>query len=448
MTALLDNRVGGDVPFYAMNLERLHQTVKRARSVIEKRDTSIPVPEAEMYSILTKIQDLEKQVEGLLNLKGKPASAATGSSASTAPDSGDEDCDAENLMYDLGARAVVDSDGKVSGHPLFRRNANCAMVSAVKSKPGAPSGQKFPNASEAAGKGDPTSSSGDGDDPAAMANGRGKPSDAPGTSAAQSRFPKPPIKTSPAVLDAYDPSSKASAEAPEPNGSMSDDESPSAAAQPKGAAKGNGASDPAATGIPDSQKKVLSGNVRVVEVQTLPVDGKYITTTITKTTTRRTTVTLMLPHTSTNAAEKQKYQDEDDAGTFIYTTITKTMPDGSVVTEPVAAGTPAGNSAPMRASLNSDSFKKFSNDSASDKFAKIAAVSQRPEMGLPKEDKEKGEDYLPEDPPRNSPSHPRDSTQQMVCEQNCKTQISRLTGTTLPSARPSWICPPPCETSP
>ncbi|KAG6000386.1 hypothetical protein E4U21_005491 [Claviceps maximensis] len=124
---LLGLRDAEIVPSYASDLVRLHHTVLRARSVIQSRDTTIPIPESEVESVLGKIQELERQVEALLHHR-------VGVEAATAvPDNQEQqDCDAENLMFDLGARAEVDENAQVSGHPFFRRNANCIMESAVK----------------------------------------------------------------------------------------------------------------------------------------------------------------------------------------------------------------------------------------------------------------------------------------------------------------------------
>ena len=123
------------VPNFLNDIGRLHRSVKRARSVVEDRDVAVKVPEEELKSILTKLQELEKQVEGLLPSGGSDVASATPSSGTvsssgSSSSSADQNCDAESLLYSLGANASKDASGKVSDHPMFK-NANCSMDAIV-----------------------------------------------------------------------------------------------------------------------------------------------------------------------------------------------------------------------------------------------------------------------------------------------------------------------------
>ncbi|KAG6012556.1 hypothetical protein E4U54_007464 [Claviceps lovelessii] len=133
--ALQRRSAEGAAPSYASDLGRLHHTVRRARSVIKSRDTSIPVLQSEVESVLAKLQDLERQVQAMMQ---DQALGAQGEAVSP----NQRDCDAENLIHDLGARAVEDAKGRVSGHPFFRRNANCTVESAAR---GNTQGNTFPS---------------------------------------------------------------------------------------------------------------------------------------------------------------------------------------------------------------------------------------------------------------------------------------------------------------
>ncbi|KAG5982730.1 hypothetical protein E4U55_001448 [Claviceps digitariae] len=105
--AALQRRNAEDAPSYASDLGRLHHTVRRARSVIQGRDTSIPITESEVGNVLAKIQELERQVQALM--QGADVDDEDGDEDG---DDDQQDCDAENLMFDLGARAVVDANGQ------------------------------------------------------------------------------------------------------------------------------------------------------------------------------------------------------------------------------------------------------------------------------------------------------------------------------------------------
>ncbi|KAK2593102.1 hypothetical protein QQS21_009192 [Conoideocrella luteorostrata] len=360
-----------DVPSYAANLERFHHTVKRARSVIESRGASVSVPESELHSILTKIEELEKQVKALLGGDEDSEKAASapgsgpGSSTSAKYASDDQACDAENLIYDLGARAVVDADGKVSDHPLFRRNANCPMESAVKGKKG----------SDQAGSGSDGDASGTGagnmrDSEAPADSQRSGNEATPVSSAAASNVPLlsiPPVKTSPAVADAAAKHNTpdTSPYSPEMDGSKGDDTT-SPAAKPKNVVQGN--IPPAASTPSSAPKQAASDTLETVETQTLPINGKYVTTTITRTTTRRSTVTVAMPDSQTDVAEGGEYEDNDRALPTGLLTATGGKPDRVHGTEPMTPEAATLGSSSIPALPISGSFRKFSNGTMMEKF--------------------------------------------------------------------------------
>ncbi|POR36988.1 Uncharacterized protein TPAR_02816 [Tolypocladium paradoxum] len=106
------------LPAFANDIVRLHDTVKRARGVVEDRDATVQVPQSELLDILSKLNSLEQQVAALL-----PA----GTKDDKKPDTGDQNCDVEHLLFSLGVNGPDNKPGQVSDHPLFRRNANCSM---------------------------------------------------------------------------------------------------------------------------------------------------------------------------------------------------------------------------------------------------------------------------------------------------------------------------------
>ncbi|TWU72493.1 hypothetical protein ED733_001477 [Metarhizium rileyi] len=315
----------GGIPSYARDISRFHHTVKRARSIIESREDSVAVPKTELHGILTKLEDLEEQVKALLNENGgsaptspapgmEPASSPASGDKSGTSGSGDQDCDAENLIYDLGARAVVDADGQVSGHPLFRRNANCAMESAVNGK----------NDGSAGGSSESFRGSGKGG--AAEAS----PSMASDTTYAGGQDGS---NSSPSTGDA-------SSDGHQPNGSMGKDSSSEAQ-------HGDKTNDPGLS-------RVVSAAVETIETKTLPVDGKLITTTITRTTTIRSTVTIARYHGATGSAEKETPDGTDRS------VITAKRPEYGGSGH--AKQTAASQDAPVAPSVGS--FKQFTNSTS------------------------------------------------------------------------------------
>ncbi|KID76292.1 uncharacterized protein G6M90_00g076380 [Metarhizium brunneum] len=292
-------------PSYATNIERFHYTVKRARSIIESRDATVAVSQSEIHSILTKIEELDRQVRALLPNGPEPTSPVPrlgpGSQPASDKTNGaggarDQDCDAENLIYDLGARAVVDADGHVSGHPLFRRNSNCPMESAVNGK---------------------------------------NPANAGGASSENHKSGNPK-------------GADASAE----------EKQKSKAEGGKGSAALDVPGGEARTGLP----QVVSATVETVEVKTVPVNGALVMTTVTRTTTRLSTVTVVRQHKATGStAAKQTTPDDTTAAV-------KNPQDGTgkgVEKPKVAQNVPVAPSA--------GSFAQFSNDTS--KFSNSTAAS-------------------------------------------------------------------------
>ncbi|OAQ61828.1 hypothetical protein VFPPC_09610 [Pochonia chlamydosporia 170] len=392
-STVLHGHTARDIPSYAANLKRLHHTVKRARSVIENRDASVTVAQSELQGILTKIEDLEKQVKALMKGGDAPTTATSpvpGLESGPAPTSSkkygtdsaaDQDCDAENLLYDLGARAVVDADGQVSGHPLFRRNADCPMESAVKGKKGGKAGSSgsseasgetgSPDASEPSTTGpsnkgnivaSPQGSNGEGDaaPPNASNDASGAAKDVPSPLASKEKHMNPSAETPPTVPD--DSDAPYSTDDASPNthksaGSMDDDSSPQAKQKNVvGGDKGTTVLTISATEVPsDLPKQVVSATEETVEVKTLPFNGKYMTTTITKTTTRRSTVTVTLQH-KTDATGNGKFDDDRVVPTGFLTT-TKKKPQGAANKD--AEATETSENVPSAPSIGS--FKKFTN---------------------------------------------------------------------------------------
>ncbi|KID87798.1 hypothetical protein MGU_05036 [Metarhizium guizhouense ARSEF 977] len=319
----VDNAAEG-IPSYATNIERFHYTVKRARSIIESRDATVAVSQSEIHSILTKIEELDRQVRALLPNGPEPTSPVPRLGPGSQPTSDktygaggarDQDCDAENLIYDLGARAVVDADGHVSGHPLFRRNSNCPMESAVNGK-------------------DPANAGGSSDSPKGSAKS--------GT-AANGGDRKANPNTSPPTGDASSENHKSG----HPKGA---DTSP----EEKQQAKAEGGKGSAMLDVPGSEARtglpqVVSATVEMVEVKTVPVNGELVMTTVTRTTTRLSTVTVVRHHKATGSAAKQ-------------------TPDGTgkgVEKPKVSQNVPVAPSA--------GSFAQFSNDTS--KFSNSTAAS-------------------------------------------------------------------------
>lgn len=330
----VDNAAEG-IPSYATNIERFHYTVKRARSIIESRDATVAVSQSEVHSILTKIEELDRQVRALLPNGPEPTSPVPRLGPGSQPTSDktygaggarDQDCDAENLIYDLGARAVVDADGHVSGHPLFRRNANCPMESAVNGK----------NPANAGGSSD--SSKGPAKSGAA-ANGGDR---------------KANPNTSPPTGDASSENHKSG----HPKGAnTSPEEKQNAKAEgSKGSAVLDVPGSDARTGLP----QVVSATVEMVEVKTVPVNGELVMTTVTRTTTRLSTVTVVRHHKATGSAAKQT---PDDTAAAV-----KNPQDGTgkgVEKPKVSQNVPVAPSA--------GSFAQFSNDTS--KFSNSTAAS-------------------------------------------------------------------------
>lgn len=394
--AVLHSHSARGIPSYATNIERLHHTVKRARSVIENRDTSVPVPETELHGILTKIEELEKQVKGLM--KGGEASATSPATLGSGPTSdkkygsdgsSDQDCDAENLLYDLGARAVVDADGQVSGHPLFRRNANCPMESAGKGKKkGGESGSSSTGSDEAGAAVVPGASEPSGTPSLNMGNNvvsLKKPSGADDVSspvASDSVFdvtkgvsaaPVPkekhisPVSAHANKASPTDPDSDVpySTDDASPNTRKSDDSMENDASSPEANQKnviGGGKGTPVitidATEVPSGlPPQVVSATEETIEIKTLPVNGEFITTTITKTTTRRSTVTVTRQHQPTDVAKNEKFDEADSPVPTGFLTTTKNKPNGVANKDSVA--TEASDILPL--APGAGSFKKFSN---------------------------------------------------------------------------------------
>ncbi|KAG8418267.1 hypothetical protein J3458_005692 [Metarhizium acridum] len=322
----VDNAAQG-IPSYATNIERFHYTVKRARSIIESRDTTVPVPKSELHSILTKIEELERQVRALMNGDSAEPTSPTprlGPGSSPPSDSkygsggaSDQDCDAENLIYDLGARAVVDADGHVSGHPLFRRNANCPMESAVNGK----------NSANASGSSDSPKGSAKSGTAANGGDHKANPNASP-------------------------PTGDASAYNHKSGHSMGTDTSPGE----KQKAKAEGGKGAAVLDVPASEAhtgspQVVSATVEMVEVKIVPVNGELVTATVTRTTTRLSTVTVGRQHKATDSAAKET---SDDTGVA-----TKEPQDGTSkgVEKPKIT-----QNVPM--APGSGSFAQFSNDTS------------------------------------------------------------------------------------
>ncbi|KAK2603727.1 hypothetical protein QQS21_004103 [Conoideocrella luteorostrata] len=141
--AVMDNDSAQTIPSYAINMDRLQQTVKQAHRIVKSRDASVAVSRTELHDLLTKIEDLEKQVQALTNRGDASASTSPVLDSKTEPipssnkiydadETGYYNCDAENLLYDLGVRTVVDTDGQVSVHPSFRRNPKCTVEANTK----------------------------------------------------------------------------------------------------------------------------------------------------------------------------------------------------------------------------------------------------------------------------------------------------------------------------
>ncbi|KAK9445547.1 hypothetical protein VB005_00659 [Metarhizium brunneum] len=330
-------------PSYATNIERFHYTVKRARSIIESRDATVAVSQSEIHSILTKIEELDRQVRALLPNGPEPTSPVPrlgpGSQPASDKTSGaggarDQDCDAENLIYDLGARAVVDADGHVSGHPLFRRNSNCPMESAVNGK-------------------NPANAGGSGDSPKGPAKS--------GT-AANGADRKANPNTSPPTGDASSENHKSG----NPKGA-------DASAEEKQKAKAEGGKGSAALDVPGGEARtglpqVVSATVEMVEVKTVPVNGALVMTTVTRTTTRLSTVTVVRQHKATGSTAAKQTTHDDTAAAV------KNPQDGTgkgVEKPKVSQNVPVAPSA--------GSFAQFSNDTS--KFSNSTAASHAPQAG-------------------------------------------------------------------
>lgn len=420
--AVLHGHHARGIPSYATNIKRLHHTVKRARSVIENRDTSVAVPETELHNIITKIEDLEKQVKALMKggeatatspatSPGTLGSAPTSEKKYGADGSSDQDCDAENLIYDLGARAVVDVNGEVSGHPLFRRNANCPMESAGKGKKkGGKSGKSsglstgsdeagdgaVPGASEPSGT--PSLNMGnnvvslkdpnDSDDVSSAVPSDSVFDEAKGMSSPS--VPKEkhvsPFSIHPGMASPTSPKSGSpySTDDASPNTSDSDDSMDDDASSPEanqknviGGKKGTPMLTIDATEVPSGlPPQVVSAIEETIEIKTMPVNGKYITTTITRTTTRRSTVTVTLQHKPTNVAKNEEIDDADAPVPTGFLTTTKNKPNG--VSNKDSTATEVSENLPLAPGA-AGSFKKFTNGTM--KFSNSTADKMVGEIG-------------------------------------------------------------------
>ncbi|KAH0600025.1 hypothetical protein MHUMG1_02816 [Metarhizium humberi] len=338
----VDNAAEG-IPSYATNIERFHYTVKRARSIIESRDATVAVSQSEIHSILTKIEELDRQVRALLPNGPEPTSPVPrlgpGSQPASDKTNGaggarDQDCDAENLIYDLGARAVVDADGHVSGHPLFRRNSNCPMESAVSGK----------NPANAGGSGD--SSKGP----------------AKSGTAANGGDRKPNTNTSPPTGDASSENHKSG----QPKGADTSAEEKQKAKAESG--KGSAALDVPGGDARTALPQVVSATVETVEVKTVPVNGALVMTTVTRTTTRLSTVTVVRHNKATGSAAAKQTTPDDTAAAV------KNPQDGTgkgVEKPKVSQNVPVAPSA--------GSFAQFSNDTS--KFSNSTAASHSSQAG-------------------------------------------------------------------
>ncbi|KJK75963.1 hypothetical protein H634G_08719 [Metarhizium anisopliae BRIP 53293] len=337
------NNAAEGIPSYATNIERFHYTVKRARSIIESRDATVAVSQSEIHSILTKIEELDRQVRALLPNGPEPTSPVPrlgpGSQPASDKTNGaggarDQDCDAENLIYDLGARAVVDADGHVSGHPLFRRNSNCPMESAVNGK-------------------NPANAGGSGDSPKGPAKS--------GT-AANGGDRKANPNTSPPTGDASSENHKSG----QPKGADT-------SAEEKQKAKAEGGKGSAVLDVPGSDTRtglpqVVSATVETVEVKTVPVNGALVMTTVTRTTTRLSTVTVVRHNKATGSAAAKQTTPDDTAAAV------KNPQDGTgkgVEKPKVSQNVPVAPSA--------GSFAQFSNDTS--KFSNSTAASHASQAG-------------------------------------------------------------------
>ncbi|KHN96662.1 uncharacterized protein MAM_05605 [Metarhizium album ARSEF 1941] len=305
------------IPSYATNIKRFHYTVKRARSIIEERD-AVAVPHSEVDSILTKLKDLETQVKAWESQNSGSASKPTSDkhgSGSTA----DEDCDAENLMYDLGARAAVNDDGRVSGHPLFRRDAPCRMESAL-------SGE---SSSKSAGSSDLTKgSSAQGGAAPNRGGNKANPNSSPSTGNAASNRPQSEVSAG-----------------------------------------------QARTGL----TRVVPATVESVEVKTLPVNGNFVTTTITRTTTVSSTVTAVQRNKATGSAQEAT---PDDSGRV--TEEPQASNSGTIDKGKVSHNVPAAPSSGSFAQFSNDT-AKFSNGTAAGHNSQVA--HQRPAASVAVDDK-------------------------------------------------------------
>ncbi|KAG6002973.1 hypothetical protein E4U43_000991 [Claviceps pusilla] len=350
ITALQRRNAEGAAPSYASDLGRLHHTVRRARSVIKSRDTSIPVLQSEVESVLAKLQDLERQVQAMMQ---EQALGAQGEAVSP----NQRDCDAENLMYDLGARAAVDANGQVSGHPFFRRNANCTMESAAKGNTQSNTGAAFPS--------NTTSLS-------------------PGTDSTG-----PPSGSAPGIGEAANSNSVAGAQKPQ-DGPASDSGS-AAASAPK----------PAPDSAPPSQRKkvVMGGRNGTVSassqaspaiytrasIEVHTISDNLVTTTLTRTRKHRLTVHVSASsnHSFTGAVPAASATSQNAMPTplpsiFVTSTRQKTSnglpgPDGQAANSKDASRPlEKGSGAPRL-----DTFRKFaSNTNTTDKS--LASIVQTP----------------------------------------------------------------------
>ncbi|GAB0136971.1 hypothetical protein EsDP_00005255 [Epichloe bromicola] len=397
--AVLQRNTGNDSASYASNLKRLHHTVRRARSIIEDRDASIPVPESELHSILAKIEDLENQVKALLQGgDASSASAAAGSRSGTSAnhDSSDQDCDADNSSHDLGARAVVDSDGKVSGHSLFRRNANCSMKSAVKGKKdgeaGVPSG-------ESPGSG-PDGSGSDGD---SSETGTESPEDSPEepSSTGSSRV----NSSSPATVVAADDTSAESSGSPEASDVM-DEETSSSMPNQKNVLQGDIPTKASATAAADTiPTQDVSATREHIEIQTLPVNGEYITTTVTSTRTRLSTVAVAMKHSSTGVAQKAEMEDNKPTSPTVPVTETNEGPDSADTDEPSTVASPPSVGGFRKYTNGTTTVERVSNGTTENKIVsgnkdKNVAAAQAPS----KQAQDAVPDAKPSSPQKNQPN--------------------------------------------
>lgn len=372
--AILQRNTGDDSHSYTSNLKRLHHTVRHARSIIEDRDASIPVPESELHSIVAKIEDLENQVKALLKQGGDASSASAAAGSRPGPsanhDTSDQDCDIEDLSHDLGSRAVVDSDGQVSGHSSFRRNANCPMKSAGTGKKdgeaGVPSG-------ESPGSG-PNGSGSDGD-----SSGTGTESPEEPSSIGNSRV----NPFSPATVVAADDTSAESSGSPEASDVMGEDTSSSMPSQ-KNLVQEDIPTKASATAAADMiPTQAVSDTREYIEIQTLPVNGKYITTTVTSTRTRLSTVVVAMKHSSTGVAQKAEMEDSKPTSPTAPVTETKKGPDSADTDEPDTVASPPSVGGFRKYTNSTTTVERVSNGTTENKIAggnkdKNVAAAQAP----------------------------------------------------------------------